>query len=266
MQGVTLNGNVTHFRDEGAGFPVVFANSLGTDLRVWDRLTARLAALLPSGLRMIRYDKRGHGLTGAPPAPYRMDALVADAAALMDHLEIRGALVVGLSIGGMIAQGLAAERPDLARAMVLMDTAAKIGAPDMWDQRIAAVRAGGIDSLADAVLERWFTAAFRAERREELALWRAMLTRTPAEGYAGCCAAIRDTDLFESTARLRLPTLALVGDEDGSTPPDLVRETAALIPGARFEVVRGAGHLPCVEKPDETAALIAGFIRESCGV
>ena len=80
MQGVTLNGNVTHFRDEGAGFPVVFANSLGTDLRVWDRLTARLAALLPSGLRMIRYDKRGHGLTGAPPAPYRMDALVADAA------------------------------------------------------------------------------------------------------------------------------------------------------------------------------------------
>ncbi|SET60608.1 3-oxoadipate enol-lactonase [Oceanicella actignis] len=259
MQAAVINGCLMHYADQGAGAPVVFANSLGTDMRVWDRLIARL----PEGLRIIRYDKRGHGLSGLPEDGWGMGDLVQDLAALLDRLEVRGAAVVGLSIGGMIAQGLAAERPDLVRAMVLMDTAAKIGAPGMWDARIAAIRAGGVEAVADQVLERWFSRATRAARPDELALWRNMLTRTPVEGYLGCCAAIRDTDLLESTARLRLPTLALAGDEDGSTPPDLVRETAALIPGARFALVRGAGHLPGVERPDETARLILDFLKEN---
>jgi 3-oxoadipate enol-lactonase len=146
--------------------------------------------------------------------------------------------------------------------MVLMDTAAKIGTDAMWDQRIAMVEAEGIAAMQAGILERWFSRRFRAERLGELAMWRSMLTRTTAAGYAGCCAAIRDCDLRDSTARLTLPTLAMAGDEDGSTPPDLVRETAALIVGARFELIRGAGHLPCVEQPETTGALIAGFLQE----
>jgi 3-oxoadipate enol-lactonase len=261
MRGVTLNGNVIHFADEGApgGFPVVFGNSLGTDYRVWDRLLP----LLPAGLRLIRFDKRGHGLSEAPKAPYHMGDLVGDAAALMDHLGVKGALFVGLSIGGLIAQGLAAERPDLVRAMVLMDTAAKIGNDEIWNGRIDAIRKGGIAALEESILERWFSKDFRANRKEELACWRAMLCRTTEDGYCGCGAAIRDTDLMESTARLTLPTLAMAGDEDGATPPDLVRETAALIPGARFEVIRGSGHLPCIEKPDVVAGHIASFMKDN---
>ena len=261
MRMTTLNGIRVHHDERGDpnGSPLIFANSLGTDLRVWDALLPHL----PPGLRIIRYDMRGHGLTDAPDGEYWMGDLVADAAALMDHLGIMHATFVGLSIGGVVAQGLAAERPDLVRALVLSNTAAKIGTPDIWAERIGAVRAGGVEALADATLTRWFTPRFHAERSDELAGWRNMLTRTPVAGYVGCCAALAETDLRDSTARLNLPTLAIAGAEDGSTPPDLVRETAESIAGARFEIIRGAGHIPCVEAPERLGALLTDFLAET---
>jgi 3-oxoadipate enol-lactonase len=206
---------------------------------------------------------RGHGLSDAPAGDYYMGELVADAAALMEATGFRDATFVGLSIGGVVAQGLAAERPDLVRAAVLSNTAAKIGTEQSWGERIATVRDGGIEAIADKVMQLWFTRAFHAGRAEELALWRHMLTRTPLDGYLGCCAAMAGTDLRDSTAGLRLPVLAIVGDADGSTPPDLVRETAESIAGARFEIIRGAGHIPCVEQPEATARLIGGFLKEN---
>jgi 3-oxoadipate enol-lactonase len=256
MQAVELNGLTLHYQDEGAGRPVVFCNSLGTDMRLWDKVVARL----PKGLRLVRFDKRGHGLTSAPPAPYAMGALVRDAEALIDHLGLRDVVFVGCSIGGMVAQGLAVKRLDLVRAIVLSNTAARIGTAAMWQQRIDAVAAGGVESLADAVMERWFSKGFRAD--PEMRLWRNMLVRTPAEGYAGCSAAIAGTDFYTTTSGLTLPTLAIAGSEDGSTPPDLVRETAELIKGARFQIIRGAGHLPMVEKPDEFTDVLVSFLKE----
>ncbi|MFT7593314.1 MAG: 3-oxoadipate enol-lactonase [Paracoccaceae bacterium] len=247
-----------HYRIDGDpdGAPVVFANSLGTDLRLWDAVLP----LLPKGLKYIRYDKRGHGLSSAPPAPYSMGALVRDAENLLDHLEIRDCVFVGLSIGGMIAQGLAVKRLDLVRALVLSNTGAKIGTPAIWKDRITAVNADGIESLADAVMERWFSKSFRAG--PDLALWRNMLTRQPLAGYAGCSAAISGTDFYTPTSGLRLPVLGIAGGEDGSTPPDLVRETVNLVPGSRFHLIRKAGHLPCVEQPTEYAATLSGFLKE----
>lgn len=258
MKIARLNDVDLHYREDGArdGAPVLFVNSLGTDLRLWDAVLP----LLPQDHRFIRYDKRGHGLSSCPRAPYAMGALVTDAERLLDHLGIENAIVVGCSIGGMIAQGLAVKRPGLVRAMVLSNTAAKIGTAEMWRDRIAAVEAGGIESLADPVMQRWFSAAFRAT--PELVAWRNMLTRQPADGYAGCSAAIAGSDFFTTTAGLTLPTLAIAGSEDGSTPPDLVRETAALIQSSRFELIRGAGHLPMVERPEEYAALLTAFFRE----
>ncbi|MEQ9694691.1 3-oxoadipate enol-lactonase [Shimia sp. SDUM112013] len=246
-----------HYRMDGDpdGAPVLFINSLGTDLRLWDKVVTRL----PAGLCLIRYDKRGHGLSSCPEAPYSMGALVRDAERLLEHLKVKDAIVVGLSIGGMIAQGLAVKRLDLVRAMVLSNTAAKIGQPAMWLDRIAAVKQGGIEALADATMERWFSRDFRAT--PEVDLWRNMMVRQPATGYAGCCAAIAGTDFYTPTSGLRLPTLGIAGSEDGSTPPDLVRETVDLIPGSQFALIRRAGHLPCVEKPDEFTALLTGFLR-----
>jgi 3-oxoadipate enol-lactonase len=245
-----------HYRDDGdpQGAPVVFANSLGTDLRLWDPILPHL----PKGLRIIRYDKRGHGLSSCPKGTYSMGALVREIEALLDHLDVKNCLFVGLSIGGMIAQGLAIKRLDLLRAMVLSNTAAKIGQPAMWDDRIAAVKAGGIEALADSILERWFSDGFRDQ--PELALWRNMLVRQPDAGYMGCSAAISGTDFYTPTSGLRLPTLGIAGSEDGSTPPDLVRETVELIPGSKFQLMRNAGHLPCVEQPADYAKHLTDFM------
>ena len=247
-----------HYRIDGPedGAPVVFANSLGTDMRLWDPILP----LLPQGLKFIRFDKRGHGLSTCPPAPYSMGALVSDTEKLLDLLGVKDCLFVGLSIGGMIAQGLAVKRLDLIRAMVLSNTGAKIGTTEIWDQRIAGVRSGGIESLADAVMERWFSKDFRA--KPELELWRNMLTRQEDQGYIGCSAAISGTDFFTTTASLRLPTLGIAGAEDGATPPDLVRETVGLIPGSGFHLIRKAGHLPCVEQPEEYARVLTEFITK----
>ena len=247
-----------HYRIDGDpdGAPVLFSNSLGTDLRLWDQVID----LLPkTGLRFIRYDKRGHGLSECTPAPYTMGTLVRDVERLMDHLDIRGAIFVGLSIGGMIAQGLAAKRLDLVRAMVLSNTGAKIATREMWAQRITCVETGGIEALADATMQRWFSDAFR--QTDAFAAWRNMLVRQPAEGYIGCSHAISGTDFMSPTSALRLPTLGIAGSEDGSTPPDLVRETVGLIPGSQFHLIRGAGHLPCVEKPEEYAQVLTEFIH-----
>ncbi len=248
-----------NFREDGdpSGPPVVFANSLGTDYRLWDQVVSRL----PQGLRIIRYDKRGHGLSSCPPPPYSLDSLVTDAERLLDHIGIRDCLFVGLSIGGMIAQALAAKRLDLIRAMVISNTGVKIGTPDIWQDRIDAVQQGGIEEIADGVMERWFSREFRAS--PDLAAWRNMLVRQPVDGYVGCSAAIQGTDLYTSTSGLTLPTLAIAGSVDGSTPADLVRETAALVKGSRFHLIRGAGHLPCVEQPAAFARVLSDFIEET---
>ena len=252
-----LDGIRLHYRIDGDpnGTPVVFANSLGTDLRLWDQVLP----LLPSGLKLVRYDKRGHGLSDLTPGPYKMGTLVRDVEQLMDHLGLRDVIFVGLSLGGMIAQGLAAKRLDLVRAVVLSNTGAKIATREMWDQRIADVQAGGIEALADSIMLRWFSENFR--KTDAFAAWRNMLVRQPAEGYTGCSAAIAGSDFYASTAQLRLPALGIAGTEDGSTPPDLVRETLDLIPGSRTEIIRGVGHLPCVEAPEAYAKLLSEFIR-----
>ena len=250
------DGTRLHLREDGdpGGAPVVFANSLGTDLRLWDAVLP----LLPPGYRFIRYDKRGHGRSDVPEGPYQMGTVVSDAEAILEALDVTACTFVGLSIGGMIAQGLAVKRPDLVSRLVLSNTAAKIGTDALWDERIAAVRAGGLEPMADGVMARWFGRDFRES--DALPLWRARFCETPAEGYAGCCAAIRRSDFYAATATLRLPTLAIAGSEDGATPPDLVRETAALIPGSRFEIIPRAGHLPCVEDPAAYAEILGAFL------
>lgn len=258
MQIADLGEVQIHYRIDGDpdGAPIVFANSLGTDLRLWDDMLPHL----PGGLRIIRYDKRGHGLSSQPPAPYSMGALVKDAESLLDHLEVRDCVFVGLSIGGLIGQGLAVKRLDQIRGLVLSNTAAKIGIPSIWQDRMDAVRKGGIEALADATMDRWFSKKFRTS--PDHLLWRNMMVRQPVDGYLGCCAAISGTDFYTPTSGLRLPTLGIAGSEDGSTPPDLVRETVELIPGSRFELMRRAGHLPCVEQPAEYAALLQSFLTD----
>jgi 3-oxoadipate enol-lactonase len=164
-------------------------------------------------------------------------------------------------VGGMIAMGYADKHPQKVRALVLADTAHKIGTVEMWNQRIHAVTSDGLESIAESVMQRWFTADYLDARRESVFAWINMLCRTPVEGYAGTCAAIRDADLTEAASRIAVPTMCLCGDEDGATPPDLVSSLARIIPHTQFHLIPGAGHIPCVEQPTRFIELVQNFLE-----
>lgn len=255
-----INGIDLHYRVSGnaAGMPLVLANSLGTDARIWDDVIAAL----DHGYRIISYDKRGHGLSGAPHGDYRLDDHVDDLAGLLDDLHIERAVLAGVSVGGLIAQGFALRHPARLAGLILCDTAPKVGDAAMWNARIAAVRAGGLSAIANGVTARWFTYTFRRDRAPDLAGWRHMLERMPAAGYIGTCASLRDADLSDRIGAIAVPTLVVVGAEDLSTPPDLVRDMAGRIPRARFEIIPDCGHIPSIEQPEALAALMRQFLHE----
>jgi 3-oxoadipate enol-lactonase len=235
--------------------PLVLIHALGTSAALWDGIAAHLPRH-----RLLRMDLRGHGASDVPPAPYAMGTLIRDVERLIDHFALKETVVVGVSLGGMIAQGLAVKRLDLVRGLVLSNTAARIGTAAQWQDRIATVRDQGLGTIADPTMERWLGRTWRDN--PALTALRDGFLKTDPQGWMGCAAAIAGTDFYETTATLRLPTLAIAGANDGSTPPDLVRETADLIPGARFHLMRGAGHLPMAEQPADYAATLATFLRE----
>ena len=255
-----VNGAVAHYRDEGRvdARAIVFINALGMDLRIWDDLVGPLA----NAYRIVRYDKRGHGLSELPAGPALIADYAADLAALLDRLEVGGAVIVGLSMGGLVAQALYRQRPDLVAAMALCDTAAKIGSEESWRQRMDEVARGGIEAIADATMQRWFTAEFRARRPDELAGWRAMLTRSAERRLSH---RLRRADAQPTSGpiarRSRSPVLCVVGEEDGSTPPPLVRELAGQIGHARFEIISAAAHMSCIERPDVLRGLIEALAK-----
>lgn len=261
MAFVRINGVLLHYRLHGpAGAPVLaLVNSLGTDDRIWDGLIDQLA----DEYRVLSYDKRGHGLSDAPPGDYSLDDHVGDLAGLLDHLGIDRLALAGVSIGGVIAQGFAIRHAPRLAALILCDTAPKFADPAFWAARIAAIRANGLVSIADGIMERWFSDRFRREHPDELAGWRNMFERSDIDGYCASCATLRDTDLTSTIGAISTPTLVVVGEADGSAPPDLVRATAEAIPGARFEIIANAGHIPSIEQPAELAALIIPFLKEA---
>lgn len=257
-----LNGTVRiHGQIDGVDHPIaptiVFANSLGTTLELW----RKVLPLLPDGLRIIRYDLRGHGQSDIVDAPYTMGQLISDAAAICDAADVTDAMFVGLSVGGMIGQGLAIKRPDLIRALVLSNTAAKIGNAQLWDDRIADVHADGMAAMADTIMPRWFGRDFI--NTPEFSQWRDMVSGVDPQGYTGVCAAIADTDFYTPTSGLRIPTLGIAGGQDGATPADLVRETVDLIPGSQFKVMPRCGHLPCVQDPISYGEILTEFMTNT---
>jgi 3-oxoadipate enol-lactonase len=253
-----LNNIQMHWRETGdAGAPaIVFVNALGTDCRLWDEVAEQLR-----DWRIVLYDKRGHGLSEATAGPYTIARLADDLLALADHLGLARFALVGLSIGGMIAQAVALRAPERVAALVLADTAARIGSEESWNARIAAVAEQGLDGIADAVMQRWFTPGFHAARPAAVAGWRAMLCASPAAGYTAACAALRDADLTTAIGGIEAPTLVVAGDGDQSTPPDLVRATAARIPPARFALIENCGHIPPAEQPEILSRLIAAHLE-----
>lgn len=260
MAFVRINGILLHYRLAGpATAPaIVLVNSLGTDARIWDQVIA----LMSGRYRILSYDKRGHGLSDAPVGDYAIDDHVDDLAGLLQHVGISQVAVAGVSVGGLIAQGFALRHPDRLAALILCDTAAKIGDAAMWNGRIATVRENGIASIAETIMARWFTEGFRRDHPDELAGWQNMVLGMPVDGYAGTCAALRDADLRGTIAAITTPTLVVVGEQDLATPIELVRDTANMIANSRFEIIDDCGHIPSIEQPHALLSLITQFLEE----
>lgn len=234
-----------HYETTGDGPPLVLMGSIGSSLAMWEPQLPALA----DRFRVVRVDHRGHGRSPVPPGPYAIADMGADVLALLDHLGERQVALCGLSLGGMVGMWVAAHAPERVSALALLATSAHLGA-DLWQQRIAAVEAGGMAAIAEGAIARWFTPGFRARRPDQVARYSAMLQATPAAGYLGCCAAIRDMDQRADVAKISAPTLVMVGTDDVATPPAHSRDLAERIAGARIEEVPGAAHLLNVERPD----------------
>lgn len=241
---------------QAGGQPLVLGGSLGTSVAMWQPQLAALA----ERFRVIRYDHRGHGESPVPAGPYRIADLGRDVLALLDRLGIGRAHLGGLSLGGMVAMWVAAHAPDRVDRLVLLCTSARLGPPSLWSQRVASVRDGGTEAIADAVLGRWFTPRFATQHADVVAWARRQLTSTPAAGYAGCCEAIRGMDLEPALASITAPTLVIAGAEDPATPPSHLQTIAAGIPNARMATVPGAAHLANVEQPEAVTQLLLNFL------
>jgi len=259
MDAFRIDDRTMHYRDTGPkdGPVLVFSNSLGTDFRIW----SPMLAYLPVGFRILRYDTGGHGLSDATPG-HTIEDHARDLAALMGHVGIDRATIVGLSVGGLIAQALYGVAPERMERVVFCDTAHKIGTGAVWNDRIEAIGRSGMDAVTDATLERWFTGAFR-ENAPDFTLWRSMLSRTPASGYCDLGRAIRDADFTEDCAALDIDALCICGADDGSTPPALMRDFTARLPRARYVELIECGHIPCVEQGERLAQEIAAFAKAS---
>lgn len=230
--------------------PLVLIHGMGQDLTLWDAVLP----LLPT--RTLGLDLRGHGASDTPAPPYALGTLIRDVERLIDNFALKDAVILGAGEGGLIAQGLAVKRLDLVRAMVLTGSATRFANPDVWETRLANLRATGpdLDAECAALLgPRWRSSP-------DLDATHAMLTRTRPEGWQGLAAAVATADLYQTTATLTLPSLILAGGDDRKTPPDLQRELADLIPGSTFQLLPGAGHLAMQTHPQAFARALIDFL------
>lgn len=261
MQFAKINNYNIHYQEIGGpkdSPTLVFINSLGTDFRIWRDVIVRFVG----DASILTYDKRGHGLSDVGSAPYTIEDHAQDLAGLIDLVGKKDVILVGVSVGGLISQALYKMRPDLIKAMVLCDTAAKIATSEFWRDRISSVEIGGMDSLADSTMPRWFTEEFRRKHAVEVQGYRNMLARQPIEGYLGTCAAIRDADYSEDAKVITVPTMCVVGLEDVTTTPEHMWDLASSIAGSRYEEMKNAAHLPFIEQPENFANLVKDFIKD----
>ncbi|MGA8103483.1 MAG: 3-oxoadipate enol-lactonase [Candidatus Acidiferrales bacterium] len=257
MPFIEQNGRRTNYRWDGpeSAPALVFSNSLGTQLSMWD---AQIPGLSKS-FHVLRYDTRGMGLSTRNDAPNTIAGLATDVVELLDALSIPRAHFCGLSMGGAIGIWLGVNAPERFDSFVLCNTAARIGTVDTWNTRIAKVREGGMAGLTEAILDRWFTQSFAQRAPESIATMRRMLLAAPPESYIACCQALRDIDQRQTVSRIRSRTLIVSGAHDAVTPPSDAHFLESQIAGARY-VELDASHISNIEAAADFTAAVQHFL------
>ena len=256
----TVNGISVNYTLEGpANAPVVtMSHSLATDLSMWDPTVPALTGRF----RVLRYETRGHGQTETPKGAYTLDQLADDALALLTSLGIQRTHWVGLSMGGMIGQTLALKAPQVFASLSLCDTSSRMPAETkpQWADRIKTAETQGMEPLVEPTLARWFTEPFRKSRKDIVDRVATMIRTTPPAGYAGCCHAISALDLTDKISAIKIPTIAIVGEDDPGTPVAAHKVISEKIAGSRLVILKSAAHLSNMEQPDAFNKALTGFL------
>jgi 3-oxoadipate enol-lactonase len=255
---ICANGIEIHCKIEGEGDWVVLSHALACDIGMWDEQ----ARALRDHFRVLRFDTRGHGASSVPPAPYSFDQLAQDIDELLSALGVAKAHLVGISLGGMVAQEFALKYPRRVLSLVLCDTSSRYpdGTDKIWQERIAGVRAQGMAPLVEPTLERWFTPPFRAARPDVMARIGKMISNTPAVGYIGCGAAIPTINTTSRLGAISRPSLVIVGEHDSGTPLSMAQTLQRGIPGAELKIIQSASHLCNVEQPEAFNDVLVDFL------
>ncbi|GAB2759351.1 3-oxoadipate enol-lactonase [Nocardioides pakistanensis] len=257
---MTENAVALHHVEQGpADAPAVLLGpSLGTTLAMWDDL----AGVLAERFRVVRFDTRGHGESPVPAGPYRLDDLVADVVALADTLDIDRFGYVGLSLGGLVGQALAAAHPDRVSALVLCCTGPSFGDAATWQERAARVRAEGMRWLVEPTKGRWFPDGFVEAQPDRAQPLLDMIAGTDPEGYASCCEAIAGTDVTGRLSSVTAPTRVIAGAEDPVSPPEVGQVLADRIPDADLVVIQGASHIANAAQPETFDAAVLEHLEK----
>ena len=234
---------------------LMLSNSLGTDLHMWDDQAGEFT----EHFRLIRYDRRGHGKSGAPAGPYSFDRFGRDIIAILDELEIDKVNWCGLSMGGMDGQWLGANAPDRVEKLVLANTNFYYADKAPWADRIKFIREKGLDALVGTNMERWFTKGFRERTPQTIERMTEMFLSSNQNGYVACVEAIRDMDFRASNPRIAAPTLVIAGQHDPATPPAWNEAIAQQIKGAKLTQL-DAAHISNVEQPQAFADAVLDFL------
>lgn len=251
-----------HWTQEGQGPVVVLSHALGCDTSMWDGV----GAALKGRYTVLRHDHRGHGKSEAIPGPYTIDLLADDVADLIRAHGAGPAHFVGLSMGGMTAQSLAARHPQLLKSITIANAAMHYddAARAMWAARVKTVLEQGVAAIADGAMQRWFTPEFRADEagggKQRVAALRLQLEKTDAAAYAASCEAVANIDFRTSNGTIQCPTLVIAGTRDEATPVAMSEAICKSIPGAQLKTLPAA-HLSAVEQPAAFVGLLECFFE-----
>ncbi|MGP1679481.1 MAG: 3-oxoadipate enol-lactonase [Giesbergeria sp.] len=258
---ISANGIDINYTIEGEGPWLTLSHSLACNLHMWDEEAKRLSRRY----KVLRYDTRGHGASGAPAGAYTLELLADDLHGLLQGLGVQSTHFVGLSMGGMIGQTYALKYPGMFKSLALCDTTSRYpaGVSGLWAERIKTVETQGMEPLVAPTLERWFTEPFRKTHPEVVQKVAAMIRTTPAPGYVGCCHAIPKINLSARLKEIRCPAVVIVGKDDPGTPVAMAEEIHQALPGSTLVIIPSAAHLSNLEQPGAFNQALADFLDKA---